>query len=215
MSTTTPTPMISGNGVAEMEPVEILERTTQATLAAHSVRMRGKLRDEDGNRVTMDFRVQGKQATGFVEYGGEGHIEMIVTGSVFYFKGDKEFLTRALGRQGARQFAGLYLKASINDKRWADLAPMTSVAELIGTIPKPAEFDFANRGVPTYINELSAIPVGSPGTINLYVATEGKPYLLRISYVEEEDYIDLLEYEKPVTIRRPPSRLVVDVDEVS
>lgn len=203
-------PAARGNGVEQLKPLEILDRARQASTAATSLRVRGRLRDGE-QVIGLDLRVQGDNATGWITMDGQ-RLDLIRTGSLVYLKGDKQFWTSAGGESAAELLDGKYLKFKADDKDFADLASLTYLSQIFSELPEPDDFTLATKGSPTKINGIPAIPVGDTTDAKLYVATEGKPYLLRLSPGKGSDHLDFLDYGVPANVRPPAADLVIDVD---
>jgi hypothetical protein len=208
-ATVTPTPSITGNGVAQLAPAEVLARAKQATTAVTSVRMRGRFRDE-GQLVGMDFRTQGSTAAGYIELDGS-RIDLKLIGTAIYFKPDRQFFEDEGGEEVADALAGKWLKAKIDDKEVAEFVSITSMSTMLDCLPDPGEAVYARKGAPTTINGTPALTVTDGVGDPLFVATEGKPYLLRAAWEDGKEYIDFLEHGEPLTVEPPDGKLVVDL----
>lgn len=205
-------PATTGNGVDRLKPLEILQKAKQATTTAESVRIRGRVTDS-GDAYELDIMAAGRQAAGYIKFDGQ-RMDMILNGKQFYIKGDKAFWTSTADKDAADMFAGKYLKTTIDDKDFADLAALASLPKYFEELPEPGDFTYARKGEVTKVGGVSAIPVGDLSGAKIYVATEGVPYVVRLDTGNEKDYLEFLDYGKTPDVK-PPAGEVIDLDELT
>lgn len=197
----------SGNGIDKLSAQEILDRATKAAKAAHSVRVRGRVR-ESGELYTIDMSLAGKKATGHVSWEGQ-RIELTRIGSTVYIKGNKKFWKANGGGSAAvKQLFGKHLKVSLRDEAFADLGLLTRQSKVVSEILKPD--GPVTKGARAQIDGKPAIALRDESGDALYVAAEGEPYPLRIDPAGVQR-LDFTAYNADVEVKRPPSRLVVVV----
>lgn len=87
---------------------------------------------------------------------------------------------------------------------------MTSLLKEMGPVK--------TKRTPLTINGREAIPVasqGRTGTTTLYIATQGKPYVLRLDQTGDGGgSADFGDFDKPVTIEAPPAAETDDLDAI-
>jgi hypothetical protein len=208
-SSSSPTAGQRGNGVERLSASEILDRAGKATTSARSVRIRGKLR-EGGDVLGLDVRIAGRStAAGSITMQGE-RIRLVRVGSAAYIKGDAKFWKSIGGQDAASIFVGKYLKTTADNKDFKDLMSLTALSEIVSEIVKPE--GELTKGARAQVNGVAAITLLDGAGGKLYVATEGQPYVLRLSPDAGDERLDFLAYNQTMKIQRPPGRLVIDID---
>ncbi len=158
---------------------------------------------------------------GTMGMGGKGKAELIKTGDTIYMKYDEAFLrAQSDGESKAdtdavvEMMAGKWTKMSAKGKDAKDIASFCDLNSVLGSA-KDANSD-ATRGKTTTVDGVPAIILHEKegkDSYTLYVATEGKPYVLRIDSHSAKDPVTLTfgEYEKPVPAKKPAGKLL-DLD---
>jgi hypothetical protein len=205
MSTSTAT--ISGNGVAELDPSEIVERARRATLSAPSVRLRG--REGNGDEVTSDIRFEGRRAAGQLTPAGGPRFDLILDGEAFYLKAARSYWVSVGGERAGNLLAGKYLRTTVDDPDYAPFALSCSLRTTLARELGGTDFSSPALRKPTTLHGVPAVPVESMGTI-VYVAAKGQPYLQKIELVLSS--VEFLDYGRRFDIR-PPAQ-AVDVSEL-
>jgi hypothetical protein len=200
-----------GNGIANLSVKNILQRAGKASIAAGSVRIHGRARDK-GQVFGMDLRIAGRKAgAGTIVTHGQ-RIGVIRLGSTAYIKGDAKFWQAAGGQAAARMFVGKYLKTKADNKDFADMTSFTIMSKMFAEMLKPV--GTPTKGERAQINGTPAIALVDGDGGKLYVATEGKPYVLRAASKDGKDQLDFTGYGQAFTIQRPPTKLVIDIDKI-
>lgn len=198
-------PSVHGNGVAKLRGTEILKQAAKVSATARSVRIRGKI-SEEGDVIALNLRIAGpKAAAGTMIMNGQ-RMGLIRLGPVAYIKGDARFWNAAGGPNAVTMFSGKYLKTAANDKDFKDLMSLTIASKVFAELTKPE--GEVTKGAAARVNGLPAITLLDGTGGKLYVATVGRPYVLRIS--DGKNKLDFFDYNKTMTIRPPASRLVVE-----
>jgi hypothetical protein len=196
-----------GNGITKLSAARILERASEVSSAAPSVRLRGTFREE-GKPFTFDLRLMGKRAaTGSITVEGQ-RLGLVRLGSTAYIRGDDRFWKSVGGRDAVRMFHGKYLKTPANSKDFADLMSFTLPSKVFTELLRTD--GAVTKGERARVNGRPAITLldGTGGKV--YVATEGEPQILRLSTGVRGEALDFLDYGRKFTVQRPPSRLVID-----
>jgi hypothetical protein len=199
---------------------EIADRAVKATSNTSSLRMKADI-EEDGARMSLDMALDKKgQCAGTISE-GQGKTELIKTGDTLYMRYDEKFL-RAQGKNDPKaetdavveMLAGKWTKMAATG---SDAKEMASFCDLDTTL---AEFEDgssnATRGKTTTVDGTPAIVLrekDGKDTYTLYVATEGKPYLLKVVSKTAEDpgTVTYSDFDKPVPAEAPKGK-VIDLD---
>ncbi|OIK01492.1 hypothetical protein [Streptomyces colonosanans] len=204
---------------------EIADRAMKATTGASSLRMTGDVHDdESGGTIRIDMALNKKgECAGTLSMGGTGKAELIKTGDTLYMRYDEKFL-RAQSEGDPKDetdamvsfMAGKWTKMAATGKDAKDIAAFCDLnTVLAGTDEGSTD---AERGATTKVNGTPAIVLHEKDgkeTYTMYVATEGKPYLLKITGDSKTDpvAVSLTDYEKPVHATAPQGK-VIDLDEL-
>ncbi|KAA0930609.1 MULTISPECIES: hypothetical protein [Streptomyces] len=200
---------------------EIADRAVEATSNASSLRMKGDIQD-DGSRVGLDMALDKKgRCAGTVSAGGEGEAELRKTADTLYMKYDEKFL-RAQDEGSSKaetdavvdMLAGKWTKTSATG---ADAEEMAGFCDLDTVLADFEDVDSdATRGRTTTVDGTPALVLHEKegkDTYTLYVATEGKPYLLKVVSRSADDpgTVTFGDFEKPVPAGAPEGK-VIDLD---
>ncbi|MFF6985096.1 hypothetical protein [Streptomyces sp. NPDC010273] len=202
---------------------QIADRSLTATTGASSLRMKGDVPDdESGGTIMIDMALNKKgECAGTMGMGGKGKADLIKTGDTVYMKYDEAFLrAQSDGESKAdtdavvAMMAGKWTKMSAKGKDAKDIASFCDLNSVLGSA-KDANSD-ATRGRTTTVDGTPAIILhekDGKDSYTLYVATQGKPYVLRIDSHSAKDPGTLTfgEYEKPVPAKKPAGK-ILDLD---
>ncbi|MFF9039455.1 hypothetical protein ACF090_28760 [Streptomyces sp. NPDC014892] len=202
---------------------EIADKAVKATSDAESLRMKGEIQDDAaGGTVQMDMAMNKKgDCAGTMSMGGEGQAELIKVGDTLYMKYDEAFL-RAQSKDSSKEeadmvvdmLAGKWTKTSAKSADSKDIASFCDLDTVL------ADFDDVNsdatRGKTAEVDGTPAITLkekDGKDSYTLYVATEGKPYLLRVVSKSAKEPGDLVftDFDKPVPAEAPKGK-VIDLD---
>jgi hypothetical protein len=202
---------------------EIADRSLTATTGASSLRLKGDIPDdESGGTIVIDMALNKKgECAGTLSLAGKGKADMIKTGDTIYMKYDEAFLraqsdgeSKADTQAVVDMMAGKWTKMSAKGKDAKDIASFCDLNSVLGGA-EDGNSD-ATRGKTTTLDGTPAIVLhekDGKDSYTLYVATEGKPYVLRIDSVSVKDPGTLTfgEYEKPVAAKKPAGK-ILDLD---
>ncbi|MBZ3908624.1 MULTISPECIES: hypothetical protein [Streptomyces] len=202
---------------------EIADKAVKATAEADSLRMKGEMQDESaGGTVRMDMAMNKKgDCAGTLSMNGEGEAELIKVGDTLYMKYDEAFL-RAQSKDSSKEeadmvvdmLAGKWTKTSAKAADSKDIAGFCDLDTVL------ADFEDVNsdatRGKTTETGGTPAIVLDEKDgkdRYTLYVATEGKPYLLRVvsKSAKEPGDLTFTDFDKPVPAEAPKGK-VIDLD---
>lgn len=206
----------------------IAEKGFEATKGATALHMTGTVKT-DGQEMKVDSALDDKGACkGTMGVGAEGKAEILRTGGTTYMKGDDAFW-RSTGDEGASADEAGAMAALLKG-RWMKMPSEGDDNELgflcdLKTMVKDLDEDKTERtgmtrGADADVNGTPAVTLTKKKgaeTSTIYVAKEGKPYVLRLVKTggEEPGSLTFAEYDKPVTVTAPPADQVVDMAELA
>ncbi|MGW2822285.1 hypothetical protein ACWC24_14940 [Streptomyces sp. NPDC001443] len=202
---------------------EIADRAMKATTGASSLRMKGDIADDESDgtiRIDMALNRQGECA-GTLGMGGQGKADLIKTGDIVYMKYDEAFLraqsegeSKSDTDAAVAMLAGKWTKMAAKGQDAKDIAGFCDLDQVLGGA-EDGNSDAA-RGQTTTVDGTPAIVLhekDGKDRYTLYVATEGKPYLLRIDSTtgKEPGTLTFGDYDKPVPAQKPAGN-ILDLD---
>jgi hypothetical protein len=204
---------------------EIADRAVKATTGATSLRMKGDVPDDqDGGMIGIDMALDKKgECAGTMSMAGQGKADLIKTGDTVYMKYDEAFLraqskgeSKADTDAAVAMLAGKWTKMSATGSDAKDIASFCDLNSVLGGA-EDVNSDAA-RGKTTTVDGTPAIVLhekDGKDRYTLYVATEGKPYLLRVDSTSAKDpgTLTFSDYEKPVPAKAPAGK-VLDLDKL-
>ncbi|MFD7467511.1 hypothetical protein [Streptomyces tendae] len=223
-SASTPTPKEPFTGLTG---AQISERALKATTEARSLRMSGTVPDEEsGGTIKIDIALDRRgDCAGTMGMNGQGEAELIKTGDTLYLKYDERFLrAQSKGEPQADTealvslLAGRWTKMSAGGADAKEMAGFCDLDKLLENAggsgdDAPAK---VTRGRATTVDGEPAFTLyetdGSERN-TVYVATEGKPYLLRFESgsKQEPGALSFTGYDEPVPAESPSGE-VLDLD---
>ncbi|MFD7710710.1 hypothetical protein [Streptomyces sp. NPDC059786] len=206
---------------------EIADRAVRTTSDAGSLRMKGDVADdESGGTITLDMALNKKgECAGTMSMGGRGKADLIKTGGTLYMKYDEKFLREQASEGDSKAetdntvalLAGKWTKMSASGQDAKDITGFCDLDSVLGGAEDV--HSNATRGKTTTVDGAPALVLHEKDGKDRYtltVATEGKPYLLKIVGDSATDPITLTfsDYEKPVPAKAPTGK-VLDLDEMT
>jgi hypothetical protein len=186
--------------------------------------MAGEVPDEEMGTIRFDVAVNNKGECAGTFGTGEGKVDLIQTGDTMYMRYDEAFLrAQSKGEPKAEtdavvdMMAGKWTKMAATGADAEGAPDFCDLDELLGDADD-VKSD-ATRGKTTTVDGTPAIVLhekDGKDRYKLYVATEGKPYLLRMDNTNAGDRTTLTfsDYEKPVPAKKP-SGDILDLDELA
>ncbi|MFF3324746.1 hypothetical protein [Streptomyces sp. NPDC002889] len=208
---------------------QIAEKGIDTAKSATSVRMAGKIKT-DGELTDLDFAVDNKGAcTGKMGVEG-GTAELLQAANVMYMKGNDAFWTAIIKEDGASDeeaagaaelFKGRWMKMPAEVKSEDGMDEICDLEAMIESMDEDkSDRKGMTKGPDAEVNGQPAATVvkKDPGgeTTTVYVAKEGKPYLLKIHVVggDEPGTMVFSDYDKPVNAVAPPADEVLDMEKL-
>ncbi|MEU5594644.1 hypothetical protein [Streptomyces sp. NPDC020298] len=201
---------------------EIADRAMKATTGASSLRMKGDVADGTDGTIRIDMALNKKgECAGTMSMGGQGKAELTKTGDTVYMKYDEAFL-RAQSKGESKSdtdaavamLAGKWTKMAAKGQDAKDIASFCDLDSVLGGA-EDGNSDAA-RGKTTTVDGTPAIVLhekDGKDRYTIYVATQGKPYVLRVdgSSAKEPMNLDFSDFDQPVPAKKPTGK-IIDLD---
>ncbi|MFF3432102.1 hypothetical protein [Streptomyces sp. NPDC002602] len=210
-ATASTTPTASSKPFEGMTPRQIHTRATAETGAAIFKKVRGRSGVE-GNTGSLELAFARTDCAGSITLSGMGMLQVHATKKVVYTKSDADTWRNLLGESDTendvlvRRLAGQWVKTSATSeyaKASAFGCELHDPAFLFEEPKAPG----ISRGGATTVGGQPAITLTYPhrdgGTVTEYVATQGRPYLLRLTKTGPEQ-ADITYYDFETTNPLPP-----------
>ncbi|MEE1795950.1 hypothetical protein PUR28_35110 [Streptomyces sp. BE308] len=213
--------------IGSLSAQQIADRSRDALLGVHSLHLntRGDLGRAD-SPMTLDLVLdRDGNCAGGVDLGDdEGSLKIVKRGDTVWLKPDSAFWKNQVPIGGSAFeaiVAGRYIKASATDPRLGDVTracDLDTFRRLIsdnaktgsdrGTLVKGKETRLAGSPV------IPLIRTRNGDTLTWYVATEGKPYPVRLTVKgpSADAVVGFSAFDKPVPTATPPADETVDVN---
>ena len=163
-----------GNGESSKSPSRVLSDAKAAASSASSAHVVGNI-DSAGTKINLDLStVRSKGAKGSMSINGAG-FDLLRIGDTVYIRGSDAFLKQNGGALAAQLLHGKWLKASATQGRYSSLAPLTSIALLLGKV-NSTHGKLVNDGQTTYHGAKVIRIRDASDNSKFYVAAVGKPY---------------------------------------
>ncbi|MFF5977213.1 hypothetical protein ACFY78_00020 [Streptomyces olindensis] len=197
------------NGIEDLPANEIVEKAVDATKSAESLRLKG-VATSGADEVRMDLAVSKQgDCKGTISPRENVTAEIIKVGDVAYLKGDEAFWKDrdVDAGEAADLLADQWLKLPAGQEGFGELAEICDADNLLKDVPDPSGPGLT-KGKVHDVEGRPAVPVsGKDGDVTgrMDVATEGEPYILRISETGGDEPVDVLmtDYNKPVDAEAP------------
>lgn len=208
-----------------MSGPDIVDKSVAATAGAKSLTLKGSAPGDEGGAIDMDIALNTRgECTGSMSMQDQGSVDLIVNSRTVYMRPDAEFIrSETKDQPEAETSAAVQLMAD----RWSKSSATSSDAKGMATFCDLdlilSEFKDVNsaarRGATTSVDGTPALTLHeSEGKdqYTIYVATEGKPYLLKIvnNTKKRTESLTFGDYDKPVDTT-PPSGDVLDLDKLN
>ncbi|MEV8314499.1 hypothetical protein AB0Q95_10045 [Streptomyces sp. NPDC059900] len=203
---------------------QIAADAVEATKAADSMHMKGTVQPSAGSPSTVDLSVDNSNnCDGTIESQGASADVRNAKGT-FYLRGDEKYWTAALkGQPGSDKIvpklADKWVKAPADD---ATTKNMCDKHALIADLDKDkSERKGMKKGSTATVDGAEAIRLtkktSGGETMTLYVATEGKPYILRSKTTggKAPNTTTFSDYGKPVSPQEPAPGETVDLKKIA
>ncbi|RDG36887.1 hypothetical protein DVH02_17605 [Streptomyces corynorhini] len=209
---------------ADLSGPAIAEKAGKATRAASSVTVNADTRDADGHTVFEMAISRTGDCAGTLSLNDQGKATISKVGAALYLKYDEAFL-RAQGEEDAdstkeqidavvAMLADRWIKTDPKDPDAEDFTSFCDLDELLGDL---SDDTVARKGKIGEVNGQQAIALteaDGKDTYTLHVATEGEPYLLKLTGTGDEPFtMTFKDFGKPVPAKVPADKDIVDLDD--
>jgi hypothetical protein len=202
------------NGVAKLSADAILKKATTALIAAKTFHVAGN-DVEDGQKVSVDLKIAGKDGIGQLSI-GKAKLEMLTVAGGKYIKPNEAFWEQnAGGAQKAKVIMTVvgdrWVKVPSSDKDIAGLFELFQVNDILKPDGK------LTKGAAKQVGGVPAITLtdhGSPGG-SMYVATTGRPVPLELDG-GDKSVLKFSDFGATFTdIKKPAANQVMDFAAIS
>lgn len=203
---------------------QIAADAVKATEGAESMHMKGTMQESAGSRLTIDLSVdQRKNCDGSIETAGAS-AQVRSTEGTFYLRGDEKYWETALkGQPGSDKIvpkvADKWVKAPADDSTTKNVCDKKA---LMASMDKDkSEREGMKKGSTATVDGTETIKltkkVSGGETLTMYVATEGKPYIMRTTSTggKEPNTATFSDYGKSVSPEKPAPGETVDLEELA
>lgn len=172
----------------------------------------------DGGAMKYHMSSDNKgECVGNMSFGTEGHVELIKTGQLVYMKFDRAFWKSQGGEDGqaaADSIGDRWTKSKASGSDFKDFASACDSDAILSEFE--AGPNLARKGKTTTVDGKPAIiltETDGDETYTTYVATEGKPYILKLVVKggKEPGTVTYSDFDKPVDAKAPTGD-IVDLD---
>ena len=209
---------------ADLSGQEIVDKAVKATTGATSLTVKGDVPDgKDTIKLDMALDRRGECA-GSMSMNGQGTVDLVKTGRTVYMKYDEAFL-RAQGKGEpasetdavVEMLADRWAKTSATSSDAKDLASFCDLDSLLADFKDV--HSAARKGAETTVDGVPAFTLtenDGKDRYTIYVATQGKPYLLKIENTSAKtpEVIAFSDYDQPVPAQAPKDKDIVDLDKL-
>jgi hypothetical protein len=224
-------PAKSAEPFAGLSADEIAEKALTATTGASSLRMKGRIQDDESDgTILIDMALDKKnECAGTLGMGGKGRADLIKTGDTVYLKYDETFLreqskgeAKADVDAAVDMLAGKWTKMSAKGSDAKDIAGFCDLDTVLGGAEDVGSggsgggsAEGTRAGTATIDGQKAAVLKVKDGKdrYTMYVAAEGKPYLLRLDSTSADDpgSVVFSDFDQPVPASKPTGK-IVDLD---
>jgi len=204
---------VSGCGAADERSAEaILDDANETMRGLKSVRIDMTTEATKGGTVTTRFATDlDDRCRSKVIWSEGGTLEQIRIGKTDYVRPDRKYLQKWNGDTSVRSDQKLWVKSPVDESKDREKG--------LASCERPFDaFGKATKGRTTRVDGRDALSVtvtdkaDKGGTYTFYVATEGKPYLLRTVYegTEYRTTTSFRDFDEPLDIQAPKAAEVLD-----
>ncbi|MEU0158741.1 hypothetical protein ABZ154_07845 [Streptomyces sp. NPDC006261] len=200
---------------------EVTNKALTTTKKAESMRLSLDLLTKDG-RIKADFSSSTSgECTGTMSMSPKGTVEIIKTGDTVYTKYDEALLRQESEGEPAEEvdatvklLAGRWMESKASDPDTKDMIEFCDLQGLLKSIEaNDTEAQKAGEAKVDGKPALRLTEKDGKETHTFLVATEGDPYILRITSKggEEPMTLNLSQFNQPVVAKKPAAKDIVDL----
>lgn len=202
---------------------EVANKALTATKKAKSLRLSLDMETEDG-RIKADFSSSTSgDCTGTMSMSPKGTMDIIKTGDTVYTRFDEALLRQESKGEPAEQvdatvklLAGRWMESKASDPDTKDMIEFCDLKGLLKSVE--ANDTEARKAGETEVGGKPALRLTEKDgkeTHTFLVATEGDPYVLRITSKGDKEpmTLDLSDFNRPVVAQKPAAKDIVDLEQ--
>lgn len=205
------------NGVGKLTAKQIEAKARKSAESADAVRLSGTVVSK-GSSYRIDMRLKENGGVGEVSAKDGPRFELLRLAESLYLKADADFWAHdgkggkqsAADKQAAGKLEGKYVRVHSEDPSYKQLSAFTDMKVLLeGLLSLDGEREVGER------NEIGGVRTvqvmaGEGGGGTLDVALVGKPYPLRLERGGGAGVVEMAEWGKDFTLRKPKKEQTVD-----
>ncbi|MEU8436665.1 hypothetical protein AB0F18_27910 [Streptomyces sp. NPDC029216] len=219
-------PAAQGGGrLADRSGQEVLTEAYEATRKAESAHVTATV-EQEGKPMRIDLSLDKKgNCNGAIRMDGMGKLDVIKSSEFVHFRGDAAYWRGAAKMKHAPQkqtdqmvamLADRWVRVPASDPRAAPMTGSCDLTKLTGDFGTPSPL--ARKGDTATVAGTPALAVTSPskrGTQTDYVATQGKPYILKSTVSGDTTGEALFSaFDVPVDTTSPKDPDVLDISKL-
>ncbi|MEV7618046.1 hypothetical protein [Streptomyces sp. NPDC089799] len=214
-----------GNGIEDDPPRVIIEKGRQTLVDAKSVRMVAQVVEASGTTgLDLHFDVDGNCTGTVTPPGNAGRAELVKRGQDVWLKPDAKFLQAQMpgpaGQDAAEVINGRWIHGNAGNPELRDFAEVCDLSVFQDAYVSKPLVGKPEKGVETKVDGKPAVTATSrtgAESTTYYVATEGKPYLLRIEGTKagQKGKATFSDYDKPVPAKTPTKAESVELSSLN
>ncbi|MEU6344801.1 hypothetical protein ABZ883_28055 [Streptomyces sp. NPDC046977] len=151
-----------------------------------------------------------------------GNVRLLKSGAFLYMKGDDAFWSSqgSDGKAAQSVIGKRWMKTSASGPDSKEFLQACDLKAFLTELDKEEDGDDdGTKGKPTTVDGIPALPItGKDGaeTITAYVATQGKPYILKVVTKggKEPGTVRFTDFDKAAAVEVPAAKDVVDIDKM-
>ncbi|MEU3912781.1 hypothetical protein [Streptomyces sp. NPDC029721] len=215
----------SASPAAARSGQEILTEAYEATRKAESMRVAATVQ-QDGKPMEVDLSLDRKgNCKGEIRVDGMGRLDVIKSSESVHFRGDTAYWRGAAKMKHAPQkqadqmvamLADRWIRIPASDPRAAPMTGSCDLSKLTGDLDHASPL--ARKGETATVDGKQTLAVTSPakqGTQTDYVATQGKPYILKSTVMGDSTGEALFSaFDVPVDTTSPKDADVLDMSKL-
>ncbi|MGW7264555.1 hypothetical protein [Streptomyces sp. NPDC054842] len=202
---------------------EVADQAVKATQQADSMRLKGNVRQAGGELLALDIAVDKEEnCQGTLTQEG-ARAEVRHTGATLYLKGDEKYWRTSLKQKAGAdkvvpKVADKWVKVPAEDDQLGGLCDKQGLLAALDE-DKSERKGMSKKGSTSVDGEPAVKLVKKSGgkTWTLYVASEGKPYILKATTTggSQPESTTFSDYNKPVKPEQPSAGDIVDLKQLA
>lgn len=195
----------SSNGITNQSASQIVSSAVSATGKASSFTVNGVVRSGSHTLAVKNLTISNSSGSGTIAIGGD-RLDLRLVHGVVYLNGTSRFWVRQgqVSSRISREIGGRWIYASANNQNVASFVAVLNKSEFVNGL-NTSQFTNEKKGGTSTINGQKVIAVSVTGkntSGNVYVATTGQPYIIRVT-TNEGTRVTFSNYNRSVNTSKP------------